>query len=106
MPMEVWMIPSTRERMALFSAWQFSLLAEQPRNSIARLNADGAIDPTFNPGTDGYVLSLAIQADGKILVGGYYNTLGGQPRNYFGRLNSDGTLDTVFTSGTDRTGEI
>ena len=40
--------------------------------------------------------SLAVQADGKIVVGGMFTTLGGQPRSYLGRLNSDGTLDTTF----------
>ena len=43
--------------------------------------------------------SLAVQADGKILVGGYFTTLGGQTRNYIGRLNADGTLDTTFNPG-------
>jgi hypothetical protein len=30
---------------------------------------------------------LAVQADGKILVGGYFTTLGGQNRSYLGRLS-------------------
>ncbi len=33
-------------------------------------------------------ICLAVQADGKILVGGEFTTLGGQPRNYIGRLNN------------------
>src|SRR5437899_11448690 len=44
---------------------------------------------------------MAVQADGKILVGGYFSTLGGQSRNYIGRLNADGTLDTSFDPGAD-----
>ena len=43
--------------------------------------------------------SLAVQADGKILVGGEFTTLGGQTRNYIGRLNADGTLDSELQSG-------
>ncbi len=43
--------------------------------------------------------SLAVQADGKILVGGDFTTLGGQTRNRIGRLNADGTLDTQLQSG-------
>ena len=46
--------------------------------------------------------SLAVQADGKILVGGDFTTLGGQTRNYIGRLNADGTLDTGFNPGPRR----
>ena len=53
----------------------------------------------FNPGANDSVYSLAVQADGKILVGGYFTTLGGQTRNYLGRLNPDGTLDTGFNPG-------
>ena len=46
--------------------------------------------------TDGTVFSLAVQPDGKIVVGGAFNALGGQPRQAVGRLNADGTLDTAF----------
>ena len=43
--------------------------------------------------------SLAVQADGKVLVGGHIDTLGGQSRNGIGRLNADGTLDRGFNPG-------
>ena len=46
------------------------LWAGRPRNGIGRLNANGTLDTTFNPGTDGGVYSFAVQADGKILLGG------------------------------------
>ena len=69
-----------------------------------RYNTNGSIDTSF--GTNGKVLtpvgssslgtSAAIQADGKILVGGYAVLPGG----YFGfgivRYNSNGALDTTF----------
>jgi uncharacterized delta-60 repeat protein len=83
----------------------FTTLGGQPRNRIARVNANGTLDSGFNPGagtTDGYppyVYSLAVQADGKILVGGWFTTLGGQTRSYIGRLNADGTLDSGFNPG-------
>ena len=57
----------------------------------------------FNPGANDYVFSLAVQADGKILVGGWFTTLGGQTRNYIGRLNADGTQDTGFNPGANNT---
>ena len=53
----------------------------------------------FNPGASNGVYSLAVQADGKILVGGDFTTLGGQPRSRIGRLNADGTLDQGFNPG-------
>src|SRR2546423_4083039 len=36
------------------------------------------IPDSFNPGANNSVKSLAVQADGKILVGGQFTTLGGQ----------------------------
>jgi len=54
---------------------------------------------SFNPGADGDVNSLAVQMDGKILVGGSFTFLGGSARNTIGRLNADGTLDSAFNPG-------
>ena len=76
------------------------------RNRIGRLNADGTLDTSFNPGADSNVASLALQADGKILVGGDFTTLGGggtgtTTRNRIGRLNANGTLDISFSPGAD-----
>ncbi|MCX7680516.1 MAG: hypothetical protein N2508_00875, partial [Anaerolineae bacterium] len=71
----------------------------QTRNYIGRLNADGTLDAAFNPGAGERVHTLALQADGKILVGGWFDTLGGQPRNNIGRLNASGTLDAAFNPG-------
>ena len=68
------------------------------RNRIARLNIDGTIDNAFNPNANNPVVSVALQADGKILIGGSFATLspnGGasEARNAFARLNADGTVD-------------
>src|SRR5712692_3876911 len=69
------------------------------RKRIGRLNPDGTLDITFNPGAGGSVRALALQRDGKILAGGDFTTLGGSARNFIGRLNPDGTLDTTFNPG-------
>ena len=90
-------------------AGQFTQLGGQPRNFIGRLNADGTLDATFNPGVGGFFLtvrSLKVQADDKILVGGFFNQLGGQPRNSIGRLNADGTLDPSFNAGGTLSGTV
>jgi len=84
----------------------FTNLGGQLRNRIGRLNPDGTPNTGFDPGADGSVnggpvYSLVVQADGKILVGGYFNMLGGQLRNYIGRLDPDGTLDRAFNPGAD-----
>src|SRR5437773_12343565 len=53
---------------------EFATVPGLARNNIARLNADGAGDPGFNPGAgaDGLVRSVALQPDGKIVVGGWF----------------------------------
>ncbi len=68
------------------------------RNYIARLNADGTLDATFNPGTGAnkLVVTTAIQTDGKIIIGGAFNTYNGEVRSRIIRLNADGTLDPSF----------
>ena len=72
------------------------------RNGLVRLNADGTIDAPFCVnGVDnsnlGNLNSVAVQADGKILVGGsFVNYRGVSGRSWLVRLNADGTLDTAF----------
>jgi uncharacterized delta-60 repeat protein len=68
------------------------------RNRIARLNADGTLDASFVVGTglDNSVLAIAVQADGKVLVGGFFTNYNGTVRNRIARLNADGTLDVSF----------
>jgi uncharacterized delta-60 repeat protein len=74
------------------------------RNNIARLNADGSLDLSFDPGTGpmangnpAAIYSLAIDADGKILIGGNFTSFRGTLRNCLARLNDNGTIDTTFT---------
>ncbi|MFA7445205.1 MAG: gliding motility-associated C-terminal domain-containing protein [Flavobacteriaceae bacterium] len=75
------------------------------QNTITRLHSDGTLDTSFNigiwGGVNGYsVRSIALQPDGKILVGGNFTTFNGTTQNRITRLNSDGTLDTSFNTGT------
>jgi len=71
------------------------------QNYIARLNSDGSLDTSFNIGSgfNSDVRSIAIQADGKILVGGLFLEYNGVTQNRIARLNSDGSLDTSFVTG-------
>jgi uncharacterized delta-60 repeat protein len=72
------------------------------RNKIARLNIDGTLDALFNlgSGANNYVLTTAIQSDGKIIIGGAFTTYNGTSKNHIARLNIDGTLDASFNFGT------
>jgi uncharacterized delta-60 repeat protein len=69
------------------------------RNFIGRFNPGGALDGTFDPGADNNVVAIAVQPDGKILVGGFFTMLAGVTRNHIGRLNSNGSLDMSFDPG-------
>lgn len=79
-----------------------------PRNRIARLNADGTLDPTFNSstGANGEIYIITLQGDGKIIIGGVFSSYNGVSRNHLARLNADGTLDTTFNPGTGSNGEV
>ncbi|MBU1721070.1 MAG: T9SS type A sorting domain-containing protein, partial [Bacteroidetes bacterium] len=72
------------------------------RRRIARINTDGSLDATFNPGSgfDYTVRTIALQADGKIIAGGYFSSFNGSTNNGLIRLNSDGTKDNSFDIGT------
>src|SRR5690606_25022615 len=59
------------------------------------------IDPSFNPGSgfNAEVASLALQTDGKILVGGSFVSFNGiTDISRLARLHNDGSLDTSFKS--------
>ncbi|HXP63751.1 MAG TPA: hypothetical protein VN829_24810, partial [Dongiaceae bacterium] len=84
----------------------FTNLDGQPRWCLGRLKTDGSLDTNFNANANVslspyLVYSLALQADGKILVGGSFATLDTEPRNNLGRLNPDGSLDRTFNPGAD-----
>jgi uncharacterized delta-60 repeat protein len=68
---------------------------------IARLNADGSLDANFKPGkgADGPIEAIAIQNDGRIIIGGWFSTYNGIKQNNIARLNKDGSLDVNFNIG-------
>ena len=67
------------------------------RSRVARFNADGALDASFNPNINDTVFTLAVQPDGKIIAGGFFETVGGFSRGNLVRLNADGTVDRSFS---------
>lgn len=71
------------------------------RGGLARINADGSLDTSFDtpvlgpgngPGGGGAAVFLALQTDGKILVGGDIGT----SDSHLVRLNTNGSLDATF----------
>ncbi len=79
----------------------FTNISGQPRNRLARFNADGTLDTAFNPNADQTVDALALQPDGKIIVGGNFTALGGQTRNRIARIYGNGALDATLNPDAD-----
>lgn len=79
-----------------------------PRNYLARLNADGSLDLSFNIGTgaNGIIYSVYLQPDGKIVAGGDFFTFNGTSRGRIVRVNTDGSLDAAFNPGTGTNGSV
>ncbi len=84
----------------------FTSINGTPRNHVARLNLDGTLDAGFNPNVASAnadrLEALEIQRDGKILIGGRYETVGGISRLGLSRVYQDGALDatTNLAAGT------
>jgi uncharacterized delta-60 repeat protein len=85
----------------------FDIASAAGRNRIARLNSDGTVDISFDPGSgaDAAVNAVALQ-DGKILVGGAFTTINGSPRRGLARLNANGTVDNTFQTGFGANGAV
>ena len=86
----------------------FTNVNDLPRHAVARLNPDGFLDRSFMEGQsgtsaetypEGTVFALALQRDGKVLVGGGFTNLNGLARSRIARLNEDGELDSTFQDG-------
>jgi len=104
----------------IYAIGAFSQYNTVTANGIIRLNSDGSIDTGFSYGAgfSASMVALAIQADGKLLVGEgsintnrtYTRTYNGSQFSSFIRLNYDGSIDSSFdaglgyTQGTYRTG--
>jgi uncharacterized delta-60 repeat protein len=85
---------------------EFTSVAGLARPYLGRLLENGNADTTFDPGSgpNGTVRALAVQPDGRILVGGDFTTINGVPRASIARLQPNGTLDLTFDPGTGATG--
>ena len=77
----------------------FAQAGQVETSNLARYRADGTVDESFGGagaterGTNGPVYALAVQADGKIVLGGNFSTVFGQHQRSIARLNVDGSLD-------------
>lgn len=82
----------------------FSEYGGQPRANIVRINPNGSLDTSFDPGagigiTGVELRSILLQPDGKMLIGGTFPMIGDYPISGFARLNANGTIDPTFDPG-------
>ena len=73
----------------------FTTVGGTTRNCLARVNADGSVDASFNPNASSDVYAVALQADGEILVGGSFTSVGGTPHNRVARLLNGPATQTL-----------
>lgn len=71
------------------------------RNGVARLHADGSLDTSFNPGggASDAVYVAVTQNDGRMIIGGKFESYDGTPRMFLARLLSNGAIDPSFNRG-------
>jgi len=86
----------------------FSTFNSISRPGIVRLNTNGTVDATFDPGAgaNNPVYAVGLQSDGKILVGGDFTLFRGQSRGRLVRLNANGSFDPSFNSGVTFNGAV
>jgi len=78
---------------------RFTTTTGAASRAFARLSlATGAADPAFagSVSTLGQIYKILGMPDGKVMVGGLFDTVDGVPRVALARLNANGTLDTGF----------
>jgi uncharacterized delta-60 repeat protein len=91
-----------KEDFLIFFLMNNSIYQDNNYNNSIYQEAKGILDDSFGNGSgyvyisgDNYGQSLAIQSNGKILLGGRcYNYSSGKPNFCIARFNSNGTLDT------------
>lgn len=78
----------------------FTRFDNRPTGYVTRLNADGTVDETFNPGGTGadFVIANATfnEQTQKYVLVGQFRSYNGQPAANVALLNADGTLDENF----------
>lgn len=82
-------------------AGDFTVINGVEREGVARLNADGSLDMTFDQGigTSTLAYGVKVQTDGKIIVYGDFQRYDGILSPKIVRLNADGSFDPSFDVG-------
>lgn len=78
------------------------------RHKVALLDTNGALNSTFVPAldTNGVINCMALDGNGKLIIGGDFTVSNRSDSIRIARLNTDGSLDTSFALGTNYNGPI
>jgi uncharacterized delta-60 repeat protein len=93
----------------IYACGTFTTYDGVSRGRVAPLTAAGGLDTTFldtGAGANGSVDSLAVQEDGKVLIGGWFSTWNGTGHAYLARLTDTGVLDTFPAWGGGPDGSV
>lgn len=67
---------------------------------LTRLNTDGTVDSSFNPGTiNNVVYAVKIQPDQKVLIAGGFSSVSGSTQSSIARILSNGNRDASYNVG-------
>jgi uncharacterized delta-60 repeat protein len=95
----------------LYSNGKIKFGAPYQDGAIARLNSDGSVDSSFVVpdgasfgGPDGGVNAIALQSDGKVIIGGNFSIVGTKQGFAIARLNGDGSVDASYNVPVPATG--
>lgn len=96
------MVPPSPSEPSIYVGGYFTTYSGSSTNYFARLNENGSLNTLFSMGSgfDWVVNDIAVQSDGKLIIGGQFNYYSGVSKNYFVRLNDNGSIDTTFNIGT------
>lgn len=95
-----WVADVKQSGTSLIVAGQFSVVNGITKNDVVKLDLNGNVDISFDTGTGttDAVGGIAIQPNGKILLGNtYINSFNGVSGTGTLRLNPDGSVDNSFT---------
>jgi hypothetical protein len=85
----------------------FTAIGSSQVARLARLNANGAVDPSFNPAPNGAVTGVALQSDGRIMIGGRLHlTSQGQSRVGIARLTATDPATQILGVAANRAAVI
>jgi trimeric autotransporter adhesin len=83
-----------------YVAGQFTLVGGVPRTNLVHVQGDKAVDGTWNPGSNGSVLSLALSG-ATLYVGGSFTSIDGQPRSRIAALDATTGRATAWNPNAD-----